>query len=115
MIIKCLIFTHYSTKTHFLLDKSLRFFVIKFQSHDSEHDHGLLRIKYAPIYEINTNEKMIFWGINTFHVMFRYCQLHYKMYNNVNTFKYVRKINQVVYKFHYPLPPMNTTKILQPL
>jgi hypothetical protein len=33
------------------------FFVIKFQNCGSEHDHGLLWIKDAPIYGINTNEK----------------------------------------------------------
>ncbi len=32
------------------------FFVTKFQNHGSEHDHGLLWIKDAPIYGINTNE-----------------------------------------------------------
>jgi hypothetical protein len=33
-------------------------FVTKFQNHGSEHDHGLLWIKDAPIYGINTNEKI---------------------------------------------------------
>ncbi len=34
------------------------------------------------------------------------------MHNNINTFKYVRRKNQIVYKFHYPLPPISTTKTL---
>ncbi len=32
------------------------FWVIKFQNRGSDHDHGLLWIKDAPIYGINTNE-----------------------------------------------------------
>jgi len=29
--------------------------------------------------------------INTFHVMYRYYQLQYKMHKNINTFEHVRK------------------------
>ncbi len=45
------------------------FFVVEFQNHGSEHDHGLLWIKDAPIYGIN-NEKIKFLLINTFRVMY---------------------------------------------
>jgi hypothetical protein len=34
------------------------FFVIEFHNCGSEHDHGLLWIKDAPIYGINTNEEI---------------------------------------------------------
>lgn len=55
IIIKFHIFAHYSTKTHFFLDKSMiKFCVTKLQICDNEHDHGL---KDAHIYGINTNEK----------------------------------------------------------
>jgi hypothetical protein len=34
-------------------------FVIEFQNHESEHDHhGLLWIKNAPMYGVQTNEKI---------------------------------------------------------
>jgi hypothetical protein len=57
MTIKHHIFVHYSTNTHLFLNKSVIIFLVtKFQNHGSEHDHGLLWIKYEPIYGINTNE-----------------------------------------------------------
>ncbi len=61
IIIKFLIFAHYSTKTHLFLDKfMIKFFITKLQNCDNEHDHVL---KYAPIEGINTNEKSeIFCG-----------------------------------------------------
>jgi hypothetical protein len=34
------------------------FYVTEFQNGGSEHDHGLLWIKYAPIYGTNTNEEI---------------------------------------------------------
>ncbi len=52
------VFAHYSTKTHLFLDKCVIFLVIKFQNSGSEPDHGLLWIKDAPIYGINTNEEI---------------------------------------------------------
>jgi hypothetical protein len=42
-------------------------------------------------------------------------QTHYKMHNNINTHVHVKKKNHVVYRFHYPLPPMPETKNLKPL
>ncbi len=47
--------------------------------------------------------------------MYHCYQIHYKMHNNINTRIHVRKKNNVVYRFHYPLPPMRETKILEPL
>jgi hypothetical protein len=56
----------------YFLDKYvIIIFVTKFQNHGSEHNHGLLWIKDAPIHGINTNEKIIFFlSINTFHIMY---------------------------------------------
>jgi hypothetical protein len=46
----------------YFLDKYvIIIFVTKFQNHGSEHNHGLLWIKDAPIHGINTNEKIIFF------------------------------------------------------
>ncbi len=33
-------------------------FVTKFQNHGSEHDHGFLKIKNAPMYRVHTNEEI---------------------------------------------------------
>jgi hypothetical protein len=58
MIVKHHVFAHYSTKTHLFFGQVCEFFLVtKFPNHDSEHDHGLLWIKDAPIHGINTNEK----------------------------------------------------------
>jgi len=66
-------------------------FVIEFQNYGSEHDHGLLWIKYAPIYGIIQMKNLKILLINTFHTMYCYCQLHYKIHDNFNTLKHVRK------------------------
>jgi hypothetical protein len=59
MIIKHHVFAHYSTNTHPFVDKCVCvFFVIEFQNCGNEHDHGLLWIKDAPLYGINTNEEI---------------------------------------------------------
>ncbi len=67
------------------------FFVIKFQNRGNEHENGLLWIKNAPIYGINTNIKIEFLLVNRFHVMYNYYRLHYKMHNNINTLKTCKK------------------------
>jgi hypothetical protein len=41
------------------------YFVIEFENHESEHDHGLLWIKNAPTYGMHTNEK-IEWFVNMY-------------------------------------------------
>jgi len=64
------------------------FFVTKFQKCDSEHDHGLLWIKDASTYGIIQMKKLKILLINA---MYHYCQLHYKMHNNINTLKHVKK------------------------
>jgi hypothetical protein len=34
------------------------YFVIEFQNHGNEHDHGLLWVKNVPMYGMQTNEKI---------------------------------------------------------
>ncbi len=91
------------------------YFVTKFQNHESEHHHGLLWIKNAPMYGQHTNEELSDLKTCIFLMMYHCYQIHYKMHNNINTCLYVRKKNNVGYKFHYPLHPMRETKKLQPL
>jgi hypothetical protein len=53
------------------------FFIIKFQNCGSEHDHGLLWIKNAPMYGVQINEE-IEWFVNIyiFIVMYHCYQTH---------------------------------------
>jgi hypothetical protein len=83
-------------------------FVTNFQNHCNEHEHHLLWIKDALMYGINTNEEIENFVDKYIHVIFHYHHLHYKMHNNINTFKHIRK-NHVIDRFqYYPLPPMST-------
>ncbi len=75
------------------------------QNHASEHDHGLLWIKNAHMYEIHTNEK-----IKEYVNMYISCDasiflnpLQNAQHQHTHTCK---KKNHVVYRFDYPLPPM---------
>ncbi len=45
---------------------------------------------------------------------YHYYRTHYEMHNNINTHVHVRKKIYVFCRFHYPLPPMCETKILEP-
>ncbi len=45
--------------------------------------------------------------------MYHCYQTHHKMHNNINTHIHVRKKNHVC-RFHYQLPLMHETKILEP-
>jgi hypothetical protein len=56
MIIKHLEFANLSQNIIIFLGIFLIFFVIEFQNHESEHDHGLLWIKNSPMYGVQTNE-----------------------------------------------------------
>jgi hypothetical protein len=90
------------------------FLVTKFQNRGSEHDHGLLCIKDAPIYGINTNEyvenfinKYISCHVSLLPITLQNAQQH----QHIRTCK---KKNHVVCEFHYPLPLMSKTTILKP-
>jgi hypothetical protein len=46
-------------KYHYLFGYILDFFfIIEFQNHGNEHDHGFLWIKNAPMYGVHTNEEI---------------------------------------------------------
>ena len=91
------------------------FFITEFQHRGSEHDHGLLWIENAPIYGINSNatiEKFIDKYISCDnHILTpNFCEAQIHRHT-----KTCRKKNQVVCRFNYPWPPMEETKILNPL
>ncbi len=49
----------YHPKYHYLFRYIFEFFFVnEFQNHGSEHEHGLLWIKNAPMYGMHTNEKI---------------------------------------------------------
>ncbi len=50
---------------HFFGHISKFYFVIEFQNHGSEDDHGLLWNKNVPMYGVHTNEK-IEWFVHTY-------------------------------------------------
>ncbi len=58
-IIEPFFFHKLITEYHYLFGYiSNHFFVTEFQNHRSEHDHGLLWIKRAPMYGVHTNEEI---------------------------------------------------------
>jgi hypothetical protein len=90
-------------------------FVIEFQNRGSEHDHGLLWIKNAPMYGVHINEK-----IEQFINMYISCDVSLLSNSLQNAQQHqhtctCKKKNHVVCRFHYPLPPMRETKNLEPL
>jgi len=115
MIIKHYMFSHIIQQRPIYFWTSVwLFFVIEFQNCGSEHDHGLLWIKDAPIYGINTNEeiencvdKYISCDVSLLPITLQNAQ----QYQHTQTCK---EKNHVVYKVHCPLPPMSKTTILKP-
>jgi hypothetical protein len=89
-------------------------FVIEFQNHGNEHDHGLLCIKDAPIYGINRNEEIeIFvYKCISCDILLLPITIQNAKHQHIQTCK---KQNHFVCRFHHPLPPMNKTTILKPL
>jgi hypothetical protein len=108
MIIKHHVFAHYSTKTHLFFGQVRDiFFVTIFQNCGSEHDHGLLWMKDAPIHGINTNEKIFFFvnkyiscNVSLLPITLQNAQQHQ------HTWTYKKK-SHVICRFHYPLLPVN--------
>jgi hypothetical protein len=90
------------------------FFIIKFQNHGSEHDHGLLWEKNAPMYGVHTNEE-----IEQFVNMYISCNVSLLPNPLQNAQQHQHtctcKKKPYVYRFHYPLLPMHETKKLKPL
>jgi hypothetical protein len=95
-----------------LLKKS---FVTKFQSHESQHDHGLLWDANAPIYGLDSNnaienfvEKYISYDNNKLAPNFHEVQ----PYRHKKT---CRKKNQPIYRFNFPwLLRMDKRQIFKP-
>jgi hypothetical protein len=50
--------------------------------------YGLNMNQYMELIQMNKLKILL---IDTFHMMYRYYQLHYKMHNNINTLEHVRK------------------------
>jgi hypothetical protein len=79
-----------------------KFFVTKFQNHESQHDHGLLWVVNAPIYGLDSNnaienfvEKYISYDNNKLAPNFREAQTH----RHKNT---CRMKNQAICRFNFP-------------
>ncbi len=90
-------------------------FVTKFQNRGNEHYHGLLWIKNGPTYGANSNEtieQFVYKYVTSNNSLL---PLHLKDSQKHKHEQTSRKKNQVVCRFHYPLPPMPCTKILEPL
>jgi hypothetical protein len=90
------------------------FFVTKFQSCGSQHDHGFLWVANAPIYGLDSNnaienfvDKYISCDNNKLTPNLREVQTHRHK-------KTCRKKNQAICQFNFPWPPMEKTKILEP-
>jgi hypothetical protein len=92
-----------------------KIFVIEFLNHGSEHDHGLLWVANVPTYGLDSN-KIIENFVDTyitcdsdkltpnFHEAQQHCHK-----------KTCRKKNQVICPFNFPWPPMEETKIIEPI
>jgi hypothetical protein len=88
---------------------------LKIKNHESEHNHELLWIKDAPMYGMNTNEK-----VEQFIDLYISCDVSLLLNSlqNVQQHQHThtsREKIMFVCKFHYPLPPMHETKIFKPL
>jgi hypothetical protein len=115
IIIKHLFSTNLWQKTsNFFGHISNFYFIVEFQNCENEHDHGLLWIKDAPMYKVHTNEK--FKEVVNMYIS---CQVlllpnllqNAQQHQDTPTCK---KNNNVVCRFHYPLPPICVTKNLKP-
>jgi hypothetical protein len=85
--------------------------VTKFQSHESQHEHGLLWVANAPIYGLDSNnaienfvQKYTLYDNNKLALNFREVQTccHKKT---------CKKKNQAICRFNFPWPPMKKPQI----
>ena len=87
---------------------------IEFQSRGSAHVHMLIWIKNAPVYGKDTDEDVI-----AFHDRYITCNSDCTELTCLQTHKHSRTCRKrgavASCRFNYPLPPMPSTKILQPL
>jgi len=113
MIIEQLVFVNLLQKIIIFLGVFFIFFITEFKNCESEHDHGLLWIKNAPMYGVHTNEE-----IEQFIYMYISCDVSLLLnpLQNAQQYQYTctcKRKNHVC-RLHYPLPPMHETKILKP-
>jgi hypothetical protein len=90
------------------------FFVIEFQSHGKQHDHGLLWVANALIYGLDSNNeienfvnKYISYDNNKLAPNLHEAQTHHHK-------KTCRKKNQAICQLNFPWLPMEKTQILGP-
>jgi hypothetical protein len=90
------------------------FFVTKFQSRGSQHDHVVLWVANAPIYGLDSNnaiekfvDKYISCDNNKLAPNLCEVQTHHHR-------KTCRKKNQAICRFNFPWPPMEKTQLLEP-
>ena len=91
------------------------FYVTEFQNQGSEHEHGLLWIKSAPIYGQNANievEQFVdnYLSTNSFLLSKELRGIQHHCHT-----KSCRKHAKSNCRFNFPIPPMKATKILEPL
>jgi len=92
MIIKHHVFAHYSTKTHLFFGQVRDFFLSQiFKIVVVSMTMAFYGLKMHQYMELIQMKKLKFLSINTFHAMYHYYRLHYKMHNNINTLEHVRK------------------------
>jgi hypothetical protein len=91
------------------------FFVTKFQHRGSEHEHALIWIKNAPKFRVNSKEEIenfVEKYISTDKSLLPSTLQEAQTHKHSRT---CRKKGQSICRFHYPLPPMKQTTILEPL
>ncbi len=93
------------------------FYRVEFQQRGSPHIHSLLWIKNAPLYEVDTNDKIV-----DFVDKYLTCEKNNSVdmvdLINLQTHRHAKtckKKGQKICRFHFPLPPMRKTMILTPL
>lgn len=91
------------------------FYVTEFQNRGSENEHGLIWIKSAPIYGRN-------WNIDVENFVDKYLSTHslilpkeLRTIQNHCHIRTCRKHKNSKCRFNFPMPPMKTKKILEPL
>ncbi len=109
---KTLSFQKIMTKDHFIF--GFISFLMKFQNHGSEYDHGLLWI----MHQLWSAHKWRNWMVQTY--MYISCDLLLSPNSLQNAQQYQHMCicnnkNHMICKFHYPLLIVHETKVVKPL
>ena len=91
------------------------FFTTEFQQRGNEHEHGLLWIQNAPVYGQNTNAEITSFVdcyISTYSTLLNENFVKVQTHCHTRTCK---KHKQSRCRFNFPLPPIDTTMVLEPL